>query len=133
MKALTAKDPGNPDWLNSRAMIDSNIGALLIDRGRHDDALLVYRDGLATAKDLAAKDANNPDWQTALVVAYYNMAGAGEQAAANFASALDVLKRLEKAGQLPDDKRALIEKIQGKLAALKSRPRGSLGPAALSP
>jgi tRNA U34 5-methylaminomethyl-2-thiouridine-forming methyltransferase MnmC len=94
---------------------------VLVAQGHRDEALAVYRDGLATAKALADKDPQKTDWQTTLMIAYYNLAEAGDDTSANFSAALAILKRLEAAGSLPTDKKPLIGKIEAKLAALKHR------------
>jgi tetratricopeptide (TPR) repeat protein len=124
-KAMGAKDPGNPEWLGTRGVIDSNVGRLLMEAGNRDDALVAYRDARTVSESLVLKDPGNVDWQTGLVIAYYNLAEAGEEKNTNLLRALDILKRLDAAGVLPVDKKQLIPKIEDELAgpARKSKRR----------
>jgi tetratricopeptide (TPR) repeat protein len=122
-KEMGAKDPGNPEWLGTRGVVDSNVGRLLMEAGNRDDALLAYRDARTVSEALVLKDPGNVDWQTGLVIAYYNLAEAGEEKNTNLLRALDILKRLDAAGVLPVDKKQLIPKIEDELARLSSKPK----------
>jgi tetratricopeptide (TPR) repeat protein len=122
-KEMGAKDPGNPEWLGTRGVVDSNVGRLLMEAGNRDDALVAYRDARTVSESLVLKDPGNVDWQTGLVIAYYNLAEAGEEKSTNLLRALDILKRLDAAGVLPVDKKQLIPKIEDELARLSSKPK----------
>jgi hypothetical protein len=126
--AMGAKEPTNPDWQTTRAMIDNNMGALLIDQGNRDEAIAAYRDGLNVSKGLVGHDPRNVEWQTGLVIAMYNLGEAGEDSETNFTQAKDLLSRLDSAGVLRPDKKALIAKVDEALAQLdggapRVRPR----------
>ena len=114
-KEMGPKDPGNTEWQNTRAVVDSNVGRLLMESGKQDEALIDYRDARNTAEALALKDPASVDWQTGLVIAYYNLAEAGEDTNANLLRASEILKRLDAAGALPADKKMLIGKIDEEL------------------
>ena len=119
VKSLLSREPDSSDWQATRGMIDSNMGALLMSEGHRDEALRIYHDGLDSAKTLAAADPVNAEWQSSMVIAYYNLAEAGDDPGSNFASALSILKHLETSGVLPAEKKPLIGKIEGRLATLK--------------
>jgi tetratricopeptide (TPR) repeat protein len=121
VKNTLARDPDNNDLENTRCMIDSNIGVILTSEGRADEARDAYLDGLETAKKLSAASPQNIEWRTILMVAYYNLAEAGDDPSANFSAALAILKQLEAAGTLAADKRELIGRIEAKLAATKNQ------------
>jgi len=115
---MGTKEPNNPDWQSTRTMIDNNLGALLIDQGNHDEAIAAYRDGLTVSKSLVSRDPRSVEWQTGLVIAMYNLGEAGEDSQANFTQAKELLTRLDAAGVLRPDKKALIAKVDEALAGL---------------
>ncbi len=117
--AMGAKEPGNPDWPTTRAMIDNNLGSLQMDLGNRDDGIASYRDGLEVSKGLVARDPRNAEWQSALAVALYNLGEAGVDSEANFVQARDLLVRLDNAGALRPDKKALIPHVEEALAKLR--------------
>ncbi len=114
-KEMAPKDPGNSEWQSTRAVVDSNVGRLLMETGKQDEALVAYRDARSAAETLALKDPASVDWQTGLVIAYYNLAEAGDDTNANLLRASEILKRLDAAGVLPADKKMLIGKIDEEL------------------
>ncbi len=114
-KEMGPKDPGNTEWLSTRAVIDSNVGRLLMETGKRDEAMVAYHDARATAEALVLKEPASVDSQTGLVIAYYNLAEAGEDTNGNLLRANDILKRLDTAGVLPADKKELIGKIDEEL------------------
>jgi tetratricopeptide (TPR) repeat protein len=118
--AMAAKEPNDSSWQSTHGMIDNNIGAVLLDQGNRDDAIAAYRDALSVAKALVARDPRNAEWQTSLVVALYNLGEAGEDPRGNFAQAKDLLERLDQAGVLRPDKRALIAKVDDALTKFSS-------------
>ena len=119
-RAMQEKEPANTDWRSNRAMIDSNMGALLMELGKRDEAVVMYRDGLANAKALVQQDPHSAEWQSDLVVALYNLGEAGEDSEANLSLALEILKRLDAAGVLQPDKKALMVKVQDDLARVRN-------------
>lgn len=116
-KTMGAKDPNNTEWQSTRAVVDSNVGRLLMEAGRHDEAMVAYQDARDVSEALVLKDGGNVTWQTGLVVAYYNLAEAGEETSANLLRASEILKRLDAAGVLPADKKVLISKIDEELGS----------------
>jgi tetratricopeptide (TPR) repeat protein len=116
---MGAKEPANSDWPTTRAMIDNNLGSLQMDAGNHDDGVAAYRDGVEVSKVLVARDPRNADWQSAYAVALYNLGEAGVDSETNFAQALDLLRRLDGAGALRPDKKALIPHVEDALAKMR--------------
>jgi hypothetical protein len=122
---MGAKEPENTEWQSTRGVVDSNVGRLLMEAGDRDGALLAYRDARTVSEGLVLKDPGNADWQTALVIAYYNLAEINEDRSANLLRAIDILKRLDAAGMLPADKKALVPKIDEELEQLASKAKRS--------
>ena len=116
---MGAREPNNPDWPTTRAMIDNNLGAIQMDLGNHDDGVASYRDGLDISKGLVARDPRNADEQASLAVALYNLGEAGVDTVANLTQARDLLVRLDNAGVLRPDKKALIPRVEEALAKLR--------------
>ncbi len=86
-----------------------------METGKRDEAMVAYHDARATAEALVLKEPASVDSQTGLVIAYYNLAEAGEDTNGNLLRANDILKRLDTAGVLPADKKELIGKIDEEL------------------
>ena len=118
---MSAKEPNDPSWQSTRAIIDTNMGAALMDQGNHDDGVAAYRDGLVAAKALVARDPRSVEAQTSLVIALYNLADAGEDAEANFGQAKTLLQQLDAAGVLPPDKRMLIGQSRRRIGKARGR------------
>jgi tetratricopeptide (TPR) repeat protein len=118
-REMEPKEPQNTEWPGNRVLIDSNIGALLMGQGSREDGMAMYRDGLATAKALVQRDPRSAEWQGDLMVALYNVGEAGEDSEANFETALEIGRKLDAAGVLRADKKALMVKVEEDLARLK--------------
>ncbi len=100
-------------------MIDNDLGGLLMDVGNRDDGLAAYRDALDVTKGLVARDPRNAELQAGLAMARSSALGeAGVDTEANLTQARDLLVRLDTAGALRPDKKALIPHVDEALSKL---------------
>ena len=63
VERLAAADPSNTQWQRDLSISYNKVGDVLMMQGKLDDALKVYRDGLAIRQRLAAADRSNAQWQ----------------------------------------------------------------------
>jgi tetratricopeptide (TPR) repeat protein len=100
IKALSEKDPDNPDWQDELARAYSGIGNVFFNQGALAEALAEYQAALDIAPHLAEKDPGSPKWQQNLLIdhenvgnvlrAQYDLPGA----AAEYRVELDIARRL---------------------------------------
>jgi tetratricopeptide (TPR) repeat protein len=115
-KALAVKDPANTIWQRDLAFTQERIAKALMSIGAGGGAIPPLRDSLAIARALVLRDPSNVLWQTDLVAALVELAGAGDEPAANLTKALTILRRLDTSGNLPADKRAWPAAVEAALA-----------------
>ncbi len=62
-RALAAKDPGNTQWQRYLSMAELNVGEILGQQSKYDEALAALRESQTITKALVLKDPSNVLWQ----------------------------------------------------------------------
>jgi hypothetical protein len=113
------RTPGNAEWQSDLSDSNVAIGDVLKAQGHLDEALIAYREGLSIRMTLAAKYPENVLWQTNLAISLHKVVSAGGEPEANLPEAIAILNRLEAAGTLWPEKKALIADIEDALATAR--------------
>ncbi len=64
---LIQTDPTNPKWQMEGIYADTNLGTLLVDKGRYSEAAAVFENSLADREKLAAGAPDNVEYKKALI------------------------------------------------------------------
>lgn len=98
---LAARDPTNTTWQADLSDAHTNIGNVLVERDKLDEALKSSRASLAIDERLAASDPSNATWLRDLSVTYLAIGDVLDEQ-----GKLDEALRTYRAGLAIDDKRA---------------------------
>jgi tetratricopeptide (TPR) repeat protein len=115
---LLAADPQNDFFLRGALLSQMGMGKCLASMGLLDKAIRIFRRCIEAAERLARSAPSNVVWQIDLVDAMFRAALCGDEPKARLASALQILNRLDAAGNLPPAARGPKAAIQEALRRL---------------
>ena len=126
-EALAQRDPSNTQWRRDLSVSHEKIGDVRAAQGELAGALQAYQSGLKIREALAQRDPSNATWQLDLVVSFYKLASVTKQSGKKsdqrearnyYEQSLTILRRLEKEGRLPPNRKEWIEIIEKEMKAL---------------
>ena len=115
MAGLLETDPTNTAWQRDLSLAHNKVGLVLQAQGDGPGALAAFRKAMKVAKRLAAHDPENANWQVFLSATHIALAIAGDQPESRLRLAIDILRKLDRDGKLPQNRKKWLSVLEREL------------------
>jgi tetratricopeptide (TPR) repeat protein len=117
-RTLLAGDPENTDWQWDISTSLNKVGDNRVATGDYDGALAAFEESLAILLVLTERDPQNMDWQRDVWISHWRIASVTENQEYHWQQIVEILTRLDGAGQLSEEDQQWLPAAQENLAAV---------------